>query len=275
MFHTADPYDLLAIHRICNTDVGTTPVTVVLIDVHNVVGNDLPLDVLALTRQISRILAPSLRTILIKSKVLQRLQTQLHIAPHVMTAHEDHLLQKFGLVPIFAAANVTEYRAAAERILQPGWRVLEIGCHFGTSTGPLHSKASKTGGSCMGVDISSSIIKRARAMHPEVAFDVCDAWDLAGLHRVVQAHLGHRQQANDSKPERDGLDMLLLDVGGLSSTHGELDTISLVRALMSSFSPTLKAVVVKSFSMRTLAMQLKGAFSVVRARSAAPAADAA
>ena len=90
---------------------------------------------------------------------------------------------------------------------------------------------------------------------------VADAWDLAGLQRVTRRHLapGHTGAADEAGPE-----MILLDVGGLSGAHGELDTLALIRALCSTFSPTLKAVVVKSHCLRTIALQFRSGYAVLR-----------
>lgn len=274
MFDIADPHDLLRIQKICNTHVENSPVTVLLVDAYDVIGNDLPLELLALCRQLSRVLAPSLHTILVRSKSLGQLQSQLSTARNIIGS-EDLRPPRNGKPHIVAAFGVYEYRLAAEQLLQPGWRVLEIGCHFGTSTDLLHAATSKTGGSCVGVDISPDIIKSAKRKFPEVAFDVCDAWDILGLQRVVRRHLGRSHAARedqivDDEPVPDGPDMILLDVGGLSGAHGELDTLALVRMLTSTFSPTLQAIVVKSHNLRTLATQLRSGWRIAYGHDPAP-----
>lgn len=52
-------------------------------------------------------------------------------------------------------------------------------------------------------------------------------------------------------------ELLLVDVGGISSAHGELDTLALLRQLCSVFGDTLEAVVVKSHCLHTTARTLK------------------
>ena len=51
-----------------------------------------------------------------------------------------------------------------------GVRVLEVGCHTGTSTAMMHARARADGGGgyAVGVDVSRSIVERAAALHPEV-----------------------------------------------------------------------------------------------------------
>jgi len=49
--------------------------------------------------------------------------------------------------------------------------VLEIGCHFGTSTSIL-ARAVGSSGSAVGVDIGDSIIGQAKQRHPDVEFHV-------------------------------------------------------------------------------------------------------
>jgi hypothetical protein len=51
--------------------------------------------------------------------------------------------------------------------------------------------------------------------------------------------------------------LLLIDVGGLSGSTGALDALALVRMLCAVFQSSLRAVVLKSACMRTLAKQLR------------------
>ena len=113
----------------------------------------------------------------------------------------------------------------------------------------------------MGVDISASIIERARSEHPEATFDVCDAWDLAGLQASARAHLA---RDGDLDGDLAGPEMVMVDVGGLSGAHGELDALALVRALAASFGPNLKAMVIKSHCLRTLALTLRSGHAVAK-----------
>jgi SAM-dependent methyltransferase len=292
--HIVDPHDLLGVQELCQN----RGVSVLMLDANDAVGNDLPLDLLALCRQLSRVLSPSIRVLIVKSRALDRLRGQLVTAVSLTNEDGSALAEmspssawplpvpplRSGLVRIVAAMGVAEYRAAAQRLLRPGWRVLELGCHTGTSTSLLAEVALARSGfaeegtmgalaggpdvRCVGVDVSSSIVDRARALHPTVtAFEVCDAWDLAGLMDVARKHLSSQTEMGKEEEghcKNTVPEMLLLDVGGLSGAHGELDTLALVRALTSTFSPTLKAVVVKSHCLRTIALQFQSGYAVAR-----------
>ena len=97
--------------------------------------------------------------------------------------------------------------------------ILEIGCHTGTTTALLHAAVADSGGRCLGVDVSRSIVHRARELHPEVKFDVCDAWDAVGLLAAL-GRWGHRPT------------LLLVDVGGLSGANGFLLLLLLLLQLL-------------------------------------------
>lgn len=292
--HIADPRDLLSIQELCDG----RGVSVLLLDANDAVGNDLPLDLLALCRQLSRALSPSLHTLVVKSRALDRLRGQLQTSASLTSVDDGGLAGarngwpaplpplRSGQARVVASMGVAEYRSAAERLLEPGMRVLEIGSHTGTSTAllvdvalarasaavPAEATKPEVAGAeairCVGVDVSPSIIERARSLHPQVtAFEVADAWDLAALQRVARRHLASdipHTGRNAEAEEEDGPDMILVDVGGLSGAHGELDTLALIRALCAAFSPTLKAIVVKSHCLRTIALQFRSGYSVVR-----------
>ena len=108
--------------------------------------------------------------------------------------------------------------------------------------------AERAGGRCVGIDVSRAIVDRAKARHPQVLFDVADAWDPMSL----LASLERCGCGTGTKP-----DLLLIDVGGLSGSSGTLDALALVRVLCAVFQPTLQAVVIKSACMRTLARSLR------------------
>ena len=251
---------------------------------------------------------------------------------------------------LVATVGVKEYRSAALHLIgnDPGTRVLEIGCHLGTSTALLHAalqsalrasasssvadgtaggtmtdaggtdgrtvgvdtggtdgqtatgiagmpasgaagtptngagrtvgqttngaghtvgQTSNGAGRTVGVDVSASIIRRARALHPAVTFAVADAWDGPALRRAwhgdetagsvsavasgeptAKLQLGRDATGMDAVGMEQGASsgegggggggggvvagpsIILLDVGGLSSSHGELDTLSLLQA---------------------------------------------
>ena len=241
-----DPWDTPALLEA----TGGRPVDVLLIDINSLVGNDLSFSALALARQLARCL-PSLRTILLKSRSLAKLERQLCL-PAAYAAEQTAAVPTGWLPRILPAVGVKEYRATALTWLNrhPASSVLEIGCHLGTSTALLHSASAGSGGRAVGVDVSRSIVERARAMHgPSGAtFAVADAWDGAGLRAVWTDSLVDAER---------GPALICLDVGGVSSAQGELDALSLVRMLMSTFGDTVEAIVVKSHCLRSTARTLQ------------------
>ena len=239
-----DPWETLAVLDA----IGDRSIDVLLIDVNPLVGNDLPLTALSLARQLSRCL-PSVRNILIKSRSLSKLERQLILPSAYKNEGSSAMRIPTGWLPrVIPAVGVKEYRAAATAWLEqnPGKSVLEVGCHLGTSTALLHDIASRSGGFAMGVDLSKSIIQRAKALHPEVTFEVSDAWDGNRLKRAWEAAYG------SSSPS-----LICLDVGGVSSDKGELDSLALLRMLTSTFGEGLEGIVVKSHCLRSTARTLQ------------------
>ena len=113
----------------------------------------------------------------------------------------------------------------------------------GTSTALLHETLRRLGGGeCAGVDVSASVIEHAAALHPDVRFSQCDAWDVRGLQHSM---------ADGAVPS-----LVMLDVGGISSFNGELDALALVRLVCSAFGDGLQAVVVKSTCLHRTARNL-------------------
>lgn len=96
-------------------------------------------------------------------------------------------------------------------------------------------------------------------------FGVADAWDVCALQKAM--------------PEGESPHLLLLDVGGISSSYGVLDALALVRLVCSTFKDTLEVVVVKSHGLHAAARALKpvgwgGAMERVGSSSDAAAAVA-
>ena len=247
-FHLMDTWDLQILLEAVRAGPHAA-VSIVVVDMTVVLGNDLVLEVLALLRALHRLLSP--RALVVKSRALAGLQHRLRPAPAACPLSAD--LQRRVL--LIAADLVHDYRCAALsrlHLLKPGESALEIGCHVGASTALLDQAiAARGGGRCVGVDVSDAIIGRARALHPNVLFEVADAWDAASLV---------------SSLERCGVgppSLLLLDVGGLSGSSGTLDALALMRVLCALFHSSLRVLVIKSSCMRTLAMQLRPTREVV------------
>ena len=262
--HLLDPWDTLAVLRA----VDGRAIDVLLIDVNSLVGNDLALTALALARQLARVL-PTLRTILLKSRTLAKLERQL-VLPTEYAAEAAHDGVPSGWLPrIIPAVGVNEYRAAAlawlSRHPDSPTTVFEIGCHVGTSTAILDKAVRDNGGFCAGVDVSRSIVDRAGALHPTVSFAVADAWDAAGLQSAWRAAVlhqaldAHGEDADDAGVPGlvEGPRVLCVDVGGVSSAQGELDGLALVQMLTSTFGDTVEAVIVKSHCLRSTARTLQ------------------
>ena len=97
--HIVDPHDLLAVQELCRN----RGVTVLLLDANDAVGNDLPLDLLALCRQLSRVLSPSIRALIVKSRALDRLRDQLVTAASLANDDIIKLVKKAGYTTISIA----------------------------------------------------------------------------------------------------------------------------------------------------------------------------
>ena len=261
--HLLDPWDTLAILRA----TAGRRVDVLMIDVNSLVGNDLALTALALARQLARVL-PTVRSVLLKSRTLSKLERQL-ILPDAFAAEVPSEPVPAGWMPrVIPAVGVKDYRTAAlnwiARHGEEPITVFEIGCHVGTSTAILDTAVRDGGGFCAGVDVSRSIVDRARALYPTVPFAVADAWDAAGLRAAWRAAVLQRGLAGEAVGDdegeggmMDGPRVLCVDVGGVSSAQGELDGLSLLQMLMSAFGDTLEAVVVKSHCLRSTARTLQ------------------
>lgn len=255
--HIMEVWDLPELAAVC----GRRGVTLVVVDVNAVLGNDLPFEVLALVRTLCRLLSP--RVCVVKSRSLAALQHRLRPAPLPPAPSRPLGVRDQQRVMLIAADLVHDYRQAAFDqlpLLPPGACGFEIGCHVGATTALLDAALSERGGggACVGVDVSEAIVARARKLHPTLAgkFEVADAWDVGSL-------LGALERCAVRAPS-----VLMLDVGGLSGANGALDALALIRVLCAVFHETLRLLVIKSSCLRTLALALKPASSGLPAKSA-------
>ena len=220
----------------------------VVVDAQTLHGMDLPLDTLALVDGLRRRQdAPCV--VLVKSASLARLGGRLFRAATLDVSRVSRVLSVRGARRraadaeriyeneplIITGSDVAEYRSVIPTLVSPGDAVLEVGCHFGTTTSLLHSAVGPNG-LCVGVDVGASIIRAAKDKHPHVDFRVGDAWATGGL-----SHLS---------PTRTW-DLVFVDVGGLSSADGVLEALALVRSLGAALDP--RAVVIKSKCLQALA----------------------
>jgi uncharacterized UPF0146 family protein len=217
----------------------------IVVDAAALLGFDLPLDTLALCEALRR-RQDTPPTILVRSSALAslggrlvagdelgRVEKVLRLAAARPQLDETRIYEAWPC--LVGARGVLEYRSCIETVVRPGDRVLEVGCHFGTTTALL-AEAAGSGGYALGVDVGPSIIASAKQKHPSVSFRVGDAWAVSGLARLGP------------------WDVVFVDVGGLSGADGILDALSLARSLGAALEP--RAVVLKSKCLRQLAKGL-------------------
>ena len=214
----------------------------VVIDAAALLGFDLPLDTLALCEALRR-RQETLPTVLVRSSALATLAGRLAAGDdlkriaRVLRMHDERPsldeTRIYEAQPVMVGARgVREYRSCIDTVVRPGDRVLELGCHFGTTTAMLANAASYA----LGVDVGTSIIAKAKEEHPGVDFMVGDAWGVSGLARLGP------------------WDAVFVDVGGLSGADGTLDALALARSLGAALEP--RAIVMKSKCLRQLARTL-------------------
>ena len=215
----------------------------VVVDAAALLGFDLPLDTLALCEGLRRRQPEKPPTILVRSSALATLAGRLAAGDdlnriaRILRMHDERPTldntRIYEAQPVIVGARgVREYRNCIDTVVRPGDRVLELGCHFGTTTAMLANAASYA----LGVDVGTSIIAKAKEEHPGVDFMVGDAWGVSGLARLGP------------------WDAVFVDVGGLSGADGTLDALALARSLGAALEP--RAVVLKSKCLRQLARTL-------------------
>ena len=215
----------------------------VVVDAAALLGFDLPLDTLALCEALRR-RQETPPTVLVRSSALATLGGRLAAGDdlkriaRVLRMHDERPsldeTRIYEAQPVIVGARgVREYRNCIDTVVRPGDRVLELGCHFGTTTALL---ANAGGTYALGVDVGTSIIASAKEQHPTIDFMVGDAWGVGGLARLGP------------------WDAVFVDVGGLSGADGTLDALALARSLGASLEP--RAIVMKSKCLRQLAKNL-------------------
>jgi 2-polyprenyl-3-methyl-5-hydroxy-6-metoxy-1,4-benzoquinol methylase len=131
---------------------------------------------------------------------------------------------------VVATRGVAEYRASIQRLVQPSDVVLELGCEWGTTTVLLAQRCL----SVIGTDLSPDCIERARSSHPELRFEVLDAFDVRSA-LAVGRHF----------------DKVYMDLSGLSGYRSLLDVIALVSMYATVLRPD--TIVVKSGALKHFA----------------------
>jgi trans-aconitate methyltransferase len=126
--------------------------------------------------------------------------------------------------------GVREYRETIAEWVGPEDTVLELGCEWGTTTVLLAPRCREV----IGTDVSPEVIERARERHPEIRFEVLDAWDV--------------RAALDLGPD---FSKVYLDLSGLSGYRSLLDAIALLQMYATVLRP--EAIVVKSGALKHFA----------------------
>ncbi len=213
----------------------------VVVDAAALLGFDLPLDTLALCEALRR-RQETPPTVLVRSSALATLAgllaagDDLKRIARILKMHDERPsldnTRIYEAQPVIVGARgVRDYRNCIDTVVRPGDRVLELGCHFGTTTAMLAKR-----GYALGVDVGTSIIASAKEQHPTIDFMVGDAWGVGGLARLGP------------------WDAVFVDVGGLSGADGTLDALALARSLGAALDP--RAIVMKSKCLRQLAKNL-------------------
>ena len=218
----------------------------VVVDAAALLGFDLPLDTLALCEGLRRRQPEKPPTVLLRSSALATLAGRLAAGDdlkriaRILRMHDERPVldetRIYEAQPVIVGARgVREYRNCIDTVVRPGDRVLELGCHFGTTTAILADSVGPAG-YALGVDVGTSIIATAKEQHPTIDFKVGDAWGVGGLARLGP------------------WDAVFVDVGGLSGADGTLDALALARSLGAALEP--HAIVMKSKCLRKLAKHL-------------------
>lgn len=233
-----------------------------VVDMSTVAGNDLELTCISLVKEFISLNAGSgeydnpCRVVIVKSKSLHNLARRLHHAQRIISGSES-IIEERG-TSIIAAVGVEQYRQTIPFVVRKGDVCLEIGCHLGTSTVLIDEAAclgkrsdadrSTAGaGGCVGLDIGSSIIRSARQKHPHTFFEVGNGFKTGEISRLTRKHLS---RLDDSRM----LDIVYLDVGGLSGPEGLLEAIALLSSITNALEP--RCIVIKSLCVRRLASSI-------------------
>jgi len=129
-----------------------------------------------------------------------------------------------------AVRNVREYRETIPAWVNERDVVLEIGCEWGTTTVLIAPQCREV----IGTDISEECLERARERHPEIRFELLDAFD-------IPAALALGRQFTK----------VYIDVSGLSGYRSLLDVIALLNMYATVLRP--EAIIVKSGALKHFA----------------------
>jgi len=131
-----------------------------------------------------------------------------------------------------ATRGVKEYRETIAKWVTPTDTVLEVGCAWGSTTTLLAARCREV----IGTDISPEVIVRARERHPQLHFELLDAYD-------VRSALAFGRQFTK----------IYIDVSGFSGYRSLLDLIALLTMYATILQP--EAIIVKSGALKQFAGQ--------------------
>ena len=129
-----------------------------------------------------------------------------------------------------ATRGVKEYRESISKWVTKDDVVLEIGCEWGTTTALIAPRCKEV----IGTDISPDCIARARQRHPEIRFEVLDAFDVLAAQNLGRPFT-----------------KVYIDMSGISGYRSLLDLISLLTMYATVLRP--QAIVVKSGALKHFA----------------------
>jgi trans-aconitate methyltransferase len=131
-----------------------------------------------------------------------------------------------------ATRGVKEYRETIPVWVNKDDVVLEIGCEWGTTTALIAPRCKEV----IGTDVSPEVIERAREKHPDIRFEVLDAFD-------VLAALSLDKQFTK----------VYIDISGISGYRSLLDVIALLAMYATVLRP--EAIIIKSGALKHFASQ--------------------
>ncbi|CAJ1969068.1 unnamed protein product [Cylindrotheca closterium] len=232
---------------------------VIILDIGSMIGNDLYLTTLSIATEFLASQNVSPRAILVKSKELYSLARRITHSQRLMdgtTTLPANLCRSTEPI-IIPCVGVNDYRKTIPFVVSGGDDVLEVGCHFGTTTALLYEvvksnpiTGDNSSGFCAGVDIGEKIIASAKMKYDGPVFEVMNAWNTLDLLKIKAKH---GSMLNDPTSMM-GYDVVYADIGGLSGAHGLLESLALLDAISKALEP--RCIVIKSQCMKRLASQL-------------------
>lgn len=132
-----------------------------------------------------------------------------------------------------ATRGVAEYRASVPHFVSKKDVVLELGCEWGTTTRVI----AQYSGEVLGTDVSEKCIDRARKLHPDIRFEVLDAFDVRSALQLQRPFT-----------------VIYVDLSGFSGYRSLLDVVALLQTYATVLQPS--TIVVKSGALKHFASRL-------------------